>query len=220
MNRFIIRLFLLLILPIVFANAQNTTQPEQGGKPVLPYFPSLNPASMDRSVDPCVDFYHYSCGGWQKHNPIPPDQTSWDVYGKLYQDNLDFLRGMLEQAATAKAPRDAATQKTGDFFASCMDESVIEKQGLSSLKGDLAAIEDLSAVGEIARLLASLQLAYGGSMLFRPGSMQDLDDSERVVAELDQGGLGCRIVITTPRKMTNRKRFAIAMCSTCRRCSN
>jgi putative endopeptidase len=49
----------------------------------LPYSPSLDVTSMDRSVDPCIDFYHYSCSGWQKKNPIPPDQTSWSVYGKL-----------------------------------------------------------------------------------------------------------------------------------------
>ena len=51
------------------------------------------------------DLYHYSCGGWQKKNPIPPDQTSWSVYGKLYQDNLNFLRGILEQAASTSAAR-------------------------------------------------------------------------------------------------------------------
>ena len=61
---------------------------------------------MDKSIDPCVDLYHYSCGGWQKKNPIPPDQTSWSVYGKLYQDNLIFLRGMLEQAAQPADQRD------------------------------------------------------------------------------------------------------------------
>jgi endothelin-converting enzyme/putative endopeptidase len=71
----------------------------------LPYSPSLDLTSMDKTVDPCVDFYAYSCGGWQKKNPIPPDQTSWAVYGKLYQDNLIFLRGILEEAATAKEPR-------------------------------------------------------------------------------------------------------------------
>ncbi|MGB2626778.1 MAG: M13 family metallopeptidase [Candidatus Acidiferrum sp.] len=190
MNRMPVLLLLLLVVPVIRSNAQTTAETTQVEKPVLPYFPSLNPASMDRSVDPCADFYHYSCGGWQKNNPIPPDQTSWDVYSKLYQDNLNFLRGMLEQASTAKDSGDAAVQKTGAFYASCMDESTIEKQGLSSLRKDLADIENLKDAGELAPLMSRLQLSYGGAILFRSGSMQDLDNSEEVIAELDQGGLG------------------------------
>ena len=99
-------------------------------EPTMPYTPSLDVTAMDRSVDPCVDFYTYSCGGWQKNNPIPPDQTSWSVYGKLYEDNLAYLRGILEQAAVAK-DRDAVTQKIGDYYAACMDEARSKSAALS-----------------------------------------------------------------------------------------
>jgi putative endopeptidase len=190
MKRIVWRLALMMVLPILCVNAQNSTPPSEPPKSALPYFPSLNPASLDKSVDPCVDFYHYACGGWQKNNPIPADQTSWDVYSKLYEDNLNFLRGILEQAAAAVDPRDAATQKTGDFYASCMDEAGVEKQGLASLQKDLAAIEKIRKAQELAPLIARLQLAYGPSILFRAGSGQDLDNSEQIIAELDQGGLG------------------------------
>jgi len=42
----------------------------------LPYTPGLDTEFMDRSVDPCVDSYQYSCGGWMKKNPIPADQPT------------------------------------------------------------------------------------------------------------------------------------------------
>ena len=66
---------------------------------------------MDRSVDPCVDFYTYACGGWIKNNPIPPDQSSWSTYGKLEDENLAQLRGILEEAAKANVPAVSVTQK-------------------------------------------------------------------------------------------------------------
>jgi putative endopeptidase len=160
-------------------------------EPVLPYTPSLDVNAMDKSVNPCVDFYQYSCGGWKKNNPIPPDQTSWSVYGKLYQDNLNFLRGILEEAAQPKGNRDAVTQKIGDFYAACMDESAVEKRGTAPIKSDLDAIAHLKSSRGLAPLVARLQLAtQGSSMLFGGGSTQDPDNSEQQIAGLDQGGLG------------------------------
>ena len=100
-------LLLLVTLTLTLANAQISVSSSSApaSEPALPYSPSLDVSSMDKSIDPCVDLYHYSCGGWQKKNPIPPDQTSWSVYGKLYQDNLTFLRGMLEKAAQPATAR-------------------------------------------------------------------------------------------------------------------
>ncbi len=157
-------------------------------EPMLPYTPSLDVTAMNRSVDPCVDFYTYSCGGWQTKNPIPPDQVSWDVYGKLYQDNLLYLRGILEQASMAK-DRDAVTQKIGDYYAACMDEPAVDKLGAKPLQPELDKIQALSNVREIAPLVAGMHLA-GDSTMFRSGSQQDPDNSDAVIVEVAQGGLG------------------------------
>jgi len=187
----------LLLLFVSSLSAQQRVQPvdtaatpQAAGSPALPYTPSLDPAAMDRTVDPCVDFYQYSCGSWQKKNPIPPDQTSWGVYGKLYQDNLNFLRGILEQAAAAQGKRDLVTQEIGDFYAACMDESTIEKRGLAAIKAQLDEIARLKSTRDMAPLVAGLQMTYGRSIIFANGSTQDPDDSESQIAELDQGGLG------------------------------
>ncbi len=191
MNRnFFSRIFLSFLLCSAVAAAQSTNSSKNPSGPLLPYSPSLDLTSMDKSVDPCVDFYHYSCGGWQKTNPIPPDQTSWSVYGKLYQDNLNFLRGILEEAAAPSTKNDLIGQKVGDFYGSCMDEAKIEERGLGLTQPLLNAIEALTSTKDMVPLLARLQLIYGGRLLFSQGSTQDPDNSELVIAELDQGGLG------------------------------
>ncbi|MGA3034550.1 MAG: M13 family metallopeptidase [Terracidiphilus sp.] len=158
--------------------------------PALPYSPSLDLTSMDKSVDPCVDFYTYSCGGWQKKNPIPPDQTSWSVYAKLYQDNLMFLRGILEDAAAGKGERTQVTQEIGDFYGACMNEPAVNQRGVAAIQPQLDSIAALKSVRDIAPLVATLTLPFGETLLFEAGSTQDPDDSEREIADLGQGGLG------------------------------
>jgi endothelin-converting enzyme/putative endopeptidase len=190
-------LLLLVAVALSLANAQanaQTPSTQQSSEALLPYSPGLDLSSMDKSVDPCVDLYHYSCGGWQKKNPIPPDQTSWSVYAKLYQDNLTFLRGMLEQAAQPDERRNAVTRQIGDFYAACMDDAAVEKRGLAAIQPELDAVAQIKSAKELTPLVARLQLiyfrySYNSSMLFSSGSMQDPDDSEHVIADVDQGGL-------------------------------
>ncbi|HEY0564628.1 MAG TPA: M13 family metallopeptidase N-terminal domain-containing protein, partial [Terriglobales bacterium] len=154
------------------------------------YTPSLDPKSMDRSADPCNDLYQYSCGGWMKNNPIPPDQVRWSVYGKLYQDNLTMLRTILEQATSAKN-RDAVNQKIGDYYAACTNTAAIDQAGAKPMQHDLDQIAALKSTHDIAPLLASIHLeTEGGGNLFGAGSQQDPDDSNKVIASLGQGGIG------------------------------
>ncbi len=155
--------------------------------------PVLDVSAMDKTADPCVDFYAYSCGSWRKKNPIPPDQSSWSTYGKLEDENRAQLRTILEEAANANSQRDAVAQKIGDFYASCMDESAIEKLGAKPLLPALEAIAALQSKRDLANYIATAQFPpslEAGGALFAFRSTQDFKDSTQVIAEVDQGGLG------------------------------
>jgi endothelin-converting enzyme/putative endopeptidase len=164
--------------------------PPPAAVPALPYTPVLDLAAMDRGVDPCVDFYEYSCGGWVRSHPIPPDQASWSVFGKLEEDNLKFLGEVLEAAARQDAGRDPSTAQIGDFYASCMDEAAIARAGTAPLAPHLAAIAGLGSLADLPAVVARLQLETGASALFEAGSGQDFKDTSQVIAQVGQGGLG------------------------------
>jgi len=156
----------------------------------LPYSPSLDLTSMDTSVDPCADFYQYTCGGWMAKNPIPPDQSAWSVYGKLGQENARYLWSVLEQAARPTPERTPIQQKIGEYFGSCMDEAAVERLGAAPLQPVLAAIAALQSRKDIAALLAREHPESGGSAVFGFGSNQDLGDASQVIAWATAGGLG------------------------------
>jgi len=165
-------------------------QPAEHPITSLPYTPSLDIPSMDRSVDPCVNFYMYSCGGWIKKNPIPADQPRWNVYAKLGQDNQMFLWGILEEAAKPSADRSPAARQIGDYFAACMDEPAVERAGASPLRPLLDRIAALKSASDLADFVASQHLLSSGTMLFGFGSNQDYADATSVIAFALAGGLG------------------------------
>ena len=219
-----------LLLLAGSATAQNQpTQPAQAEKPgianpvlkvdekpltTLPYTPSLDLASMDKTADPCVDFYQYTCGGWKKNNPIPPDQAAWSVYGKLYQDNQRFLWGILDDLAKKMTDRTPNQQKIGDFFGACMNEAAVEKLGASPLKPALAQIEALKSKKQLAALLAREHLNNATrGLLFNFGSDQDFSNSSDVIAFATAGGLGLPdrdyYTKTDPKSQEIRQKYLI-----------
>src|SRR5712675_2282271 len=162
-------------------------------KPVtaLPYTPSLDVPSMDKSADTCVDFYQYTCGGWMKNNPIPADQASWSVYGKLTVDNQRFLWGILDELAKKTTGRNSTQQKIGDYFSACMNEAEAEKLGATPLKPALDEIAAIKSKKELPALLGREHLANATQNLFFGfGSDQDFSDSSQVIAFATAGGLG------------------------------
>ena len=155
----------------------------------MPYSPSLDVASLDRSADPCVDFYKFSCGGWEKNNPIPTDQAGWSVYAKLGNENQQFLWGILEDDAKANN-RTPVQQKVGDYFAACMNTSAIDALGDKPIAPEIARIDALKTRAEILPTIARLHHEYPGTFFVDSGTDQDAIDSSTMIVELGAGGLG------------------------------
>jgi putative endopeptidase len=175
--RFLPAVLLLSVVPVFSQNGPGKAAP------------GFSIDNIDKSIDPCVDFYQYACGNWMKTAEIPPDQSSWASFVELDERNLATLRDILEKAAANEPGRNAIDAKIGDFYSSCMDEKTANAKGLDPLRPELERIASATDKAALAAEIARVQLVGPANPLFGFGSSPDLHHAGEQIAYLDQGGL-------------------------------
>ena len=165
-----------------------TAKPADTGK-TIQRPKSYDLGAMDKSVDPCEDFYQYSCGTWRKNNPIPSDQSRWGRFNELADYNRQFLHTILEKDSANNPKRTPVQQKIGDMYASCMDVSKINQLGKEPLKPEMDRIAAITNKEQLMTTIAHLH-GIGVQALFGFGSNADLHNASTEIANVIQGGLG------------------------------
>ncbi len=183
------------VLSVVRVHAQTA-----GSSPSAPKLEHFDINLVDKSLDPCQDFYQYACSKWNAANPIPSDQVAWSTGSGLQYWNENILREAMQKAAAQTSNRTEYEQKIGDYWAACMDESGIEAAGTRDLKAGLERVDQMKNKSELADQVAHIHRAVPGAWdgdnnqtraaLLGFGQQQDFDDATKVVASIDQGGLG------------------------------
>jgi endothelin-converting enzyme/putative endopeptidase len=176
--------FLLLVLAFMalanaFGQNADSTPRSQSG---------IDLTAIDKSADPCADFYQYACGNWLKNNPIPKEESRWGRFSELHERNQKILRQIAEDSAvhTDRSPLD---QKVGDFYGACMAESEIEKLGTKPLQDELERIKAIQSSKDLVDEVSRLHARQVG-VFFSFGASPDPDDAKMEMANFDQGGLG------------------------------
>jgi putative endopeptidase len=167
------------------ASAQSSSTRDEKPEPL----PGLDTAFMDKSADPCTNFFQYACGSFSKMHPIPADRSGFGSMTMLFDNNESILHSILDKAAAGGTNRTPNEQKIGDYYASCMDTAAIDREGLKGLQPELDRIAALQSKAELAPLLAHFQVTDVNALLGF-GEQQDFADATKQIAVLDQGGLG------------------------------
>jgi len=184
MKRIVMAIVVLGAAAALTSLARAQTPADALNKPLPPVF---DPAAIDRSVDPCVDFYQHACGAWLKATPIPPDQSDWWRFSELDEHIRAVLATILEEAASGQGAKTDNRRKIGDYYASCLDETAIEAKGLTPFVPAFERIAALKDKKELAAETARLHL-QGVAPLFWFSSLQDYTDATMMIAQADQGG--------------------------------
>lgn len=142
----------LLAASVAAISLSFVVQADADTKPVYGTW-GFDATAMDKSVKPGDDFFAYTVGTWLKNEPIPADRTFTGIDLTIDNTLKPRLRALVEEAAKTKSAVGSAQQKIGDLYASYMDEAAINTKGLTPIKADLDAIDNMNTKAEMAMRL-------------------------------------------------------------------
>lgn len=170
------------VIPVSAANAASTAKPGLGQW-------GVDLTSMDTAIRPGDDFFEYVNGTWLKTAKIPDDRASTGSFQDLRIQSEKQMRAIVERLEAK--PYDALSpdeKKLRDLYDAFMDQKQIEERGLKPVEADLAYLQSLNTLDDVARAMGSTRLQTNSIFSLSISADDKQPDSYAVFT--GQSGLG------------------------------
>lgn len=169
------------------ADAANTKPAAEAAAPQTALGSGIDLSAMDTSVRPQDDFFSYVNGNWMKTTEIPADKSRWGGFTILADKATEEVKTLIMEAG--KHADNTGAKQIGDLYNSYMNESLIEKKGLSAISGELAKVDAIQSRKDLTDFFAyadtvGYDVPFGGTIY------QDLKQVENYITFMWQAGLG------------------------------
>lgn len=150
-----------------------------GTSPYAEYF-AASDAMKDVTVDPCVDFHQYACGGWLAQNSIPSDASTIDSsFTVVAGNNKKIIQSIIESNPPV----------ISEFYNSCLNAEEVDTGAVAYVSSLIAAIHEVNCTHDLLSYAGELDQLLGLSAFFDIGAGADPKDPKTNVLQISQGGL-------------------------------
>lgn len=145
--------------------------------------------NLDKSVDPCDNFYRFAAGGWMEKNPIPDTESRWGSFSILFEENNEKLKGILEGLAEkSDYKKGSDEQLLSDYYATAMDSLKAEELGITPINEEMGKIKSIANYDDLEAIFAHHR-KVGISSPFGYSVSSDSKNSNANISYVSQGGL-------------------------------
>lgn len=168
---------------------------------------------IDKTADPCTDFFQFANGKWRAENPIPPSMVHWSRRWKAGEEAKDQLKVILDDvSAKTDWPKGSTEELIGDYYGSCMNEARINQLGIKPAQPTLTAIDAMKTPSDLQHMLQQLH-NEGVFVPFGLASSPDNHNPGQVIASFFASGLGLPdrdyYLKTEPRFQEAREKYLV-----------